>query len=297
MQSISNTIYQTYLTRLTELTPQKKFHFANRLSSWSADKQAAATLTSFAPNIHEAEATLTDLVARRFENDHTINFPDLRTPYFTQYPWLYGLELALFQARHWRMEYDIDTFAYFRNNDSFALWKAGVEQLQADAQACATLSTYAVNTIYLWYRLVQKDERVLFTVDEPAYFEVNTVLAIYFSTHCCLGETLFYARAIPANRVLVCRALLSRAELIAKNHLDSLPLDALLELIVAAKLCGAVLSIQDAILARASSHFDTSLGYITDPKKPDKNDLNGAEHRNVLYLMATTQPRQELIAL
>ncbi len=295
MQTISNTIYETYLSRLEELTPQKAFHFANRLRSWADDPRATTILQRYSPQPSEIQAILMRLLTLRADENAAINFLDLRAPYFTQYPWLYGLELALFQMRHWYFEYGIDTRSFFRSNADFKLWDTGVERLYADTSACATLSSYAVNTIYLWYRLIQEDERTLFTTDSSAYLHTEKALALYFSTHCCLGETLFYARAIPADKLAAQCLLLSRSEVTARKHSESLPLDALLETVIALKLCGIESSLRATVLARVEAHFDTTLGYITDPAKPDKNDLNGAEHRNVLYLMATMTPRQALL--
>lgn len=294
MQSISNTIYATYTARLGELSPQKRFHFANRLYSWTGDPQAAAILQSYAPDPSETDKILTELLARRADNDPSINLLDLRAPYFSRYPWLYGLELALFQMRHWYIEYKLDTRSFFRSNAHYTLWDTGLQQLRADIDACAALSSYAVNALYLWHRLIQEDEQIIFAPDETGYLHSNDVLALYFATHCCLGETLFYARAVPADKLALQRLQLSSMEARASEHLASLPIDALLETVVTQRLCDIESSLQLAVLARAESHFDGSLGYITDPAKPDKNDLNGAEHRNVLYLMATMPSRESL---
>lgn len=295
MQSISNTVYNNYLARLDELTPQKMFHFVNRLSNWTSNQEALAVLQRFAPDHSDTDSILSELLTRQAIDDSTINLYDLRSPYFAKYSWLYGLELALFQIRHWLLEYGVDTRYFLRDNANFTFWESGINQLQADGQACATLSTFAVNCIYLWHRLIKEDELIIFTADEPAYFNAEPVLALYFSTHCCIAETLFYSRAIPADKLALCRSLVSGIENLAKTHFDDLSLDVLLEKVIAEQLCGIESPLHEAIIARANSHFDPAFGYITDPSKPDKNDLNGAEHRNTLYIMATTPPRKDLV--
>jgi hypothetical protein len=271
------------------------FHFVNRLSSWTSDPEASQVLQRFTPNPSETHSILAELLTHRAEDNPTINLSELRLPYFAEYPWLYGLELALFQMRHWYIEYNVDTRAYFHNHSDFAVWDASIAKLHADMRACAILSTYAVNCIYLWYRLIHEDERVLFTSDEPDYFSNEHTLAVYFATHCCLAETIFYARPIPSNTLSLYRTLLKRAEAIATAHMDELSLDALLETVIAQQLCGMESPFRDIVIARATAQFDEKLGYITDPNKPGKNDLNGAEHRNILYLMATTAPREALL--
>jgi hypothetical protein len=103
-----------------------------------------------------------------------------------------------------------------------------------------------------------------------------------------IGETLFYSRAIPPLHKKYYDEILDTLNVLAAQNWQDLTIDSKLEIALCSKILGHTESelIKKAI-GEADSHFNSRLGFIVDPKKPHKNSLEWAEHRNVLYLMAT----------
>jgi len=300
MKKISNTIYSTYVSAFQQLSPPTRLHFASRLSQWDNDELAEQLLgevvTQTRPAVaEEIRHQLSRLLQLSAADQPAVNEYSARAAYFATYPQLFGLHQALFQVRNWLFHYNIDARDTLRSLPEFPDYRVMIEQLLLDTEALQVLSTYTVNTIYLARRLLDSDENSIFSVRtirniastiSTNHTPQNDLLLLYFVTHCILGDTLFYKRPVPAAQLADYWTMLTVAEETIGDRLEALTLDAQFELLVAHKLCSTSSPQENAILQRGQGQFDTKLGFIVDPKRPTKNTLETAEHRNVLFLMA-----------
>lgn len=281
------------------LPADKQLHVASRLYQWSNDKEfeqrLLGTIRATKPPSDAATVQQLQLCLQSVANNSSaINSFDTRQQYFEKYPSLYGIELALFQVRNWLFLYNIDTRKTLQTLGGFSEYPVLSSKLANDTQALSALSTYAVNLLYLGKRLIEQDESQIFTqavwgeiLHNPA---ASDTLKVYFLTHCIIGETLFYARPIPTPGLATYRQWLRELEA-ELGTTERLSLDAQFELLVAHKLCGSTSVFAERIAQAASAAFDPNLGFIVDTSKPDKNTLETAEHRNILYVLAHTPCR------
>lgn len=300
MKSLSNTIYQTYTDNFSELSPKSQLHFASRISQWTDNVKATALLRQVVTRTQpENDATIAAkltalLTAGPANSSTTINAYHERARYFEIYKGLYGLHQALFQIRNWLYHYGIDARPALRSLPTFPDYRALIDTLVQDVPALCALSTYAVNTAYLTTRLLDEDDRTIFAADQLDAV-LNTyessaesdILLAYFATHCVIAETIFYARPLPAATRDDYRTLLINTASTLGSRIKQLSLDAQFELLVASKLCGVQPEYYDNVIGNGQAHFDDKLGFITDPLRSGKNTLETAEHRNVLFIMAT----------
>jgi hypothetical protein len=293
----SKNIYNTYKNSFDTLSLTKKFHFVTRLSLWTQDEWARGEIEKLKPSILGG-SSLSDYREKLYKIEQTqpdyahINAADARKPFLAKHPWLFGAELGLFHALHADVQYGIDLRS---KQPSLKHIEDNLDDLIKNPEALAMLSTYLVDIFYLYHRFVQKDNTPLIplpTIDLalhiPKDFDEKTRLQIYLLTHIIIGETLFYSRAVPDAHHDYYKDILSTLNTLANQHWESLTIDSKLEI----ALCSILLSqanspIITKAIQEADSNFDSNLGFIVDPKKPHKNNLEWAEHRNVLYLMVT----------
>ena len=115
---------------------------------------------------------------------------------------------------------------------------------------------------------------------------VRTILNVYLLTHCIIAETLFYSRSIPEDKWEYYSKVASMLEHLCTTHWDTMTIDSKLEVALCLQLVGHRDSgIIERAVTDAEDGYDTSEGFIKDPTVPHKNDLEWAEHRNVLYLL------------
>lgn len=234
--------------------------------------------------------------ARDIRNYH------LRQPYFEKYPQLLLLHNALFRIRYW--------YCLYGQDERDALFRLIPEQeirrlltrLQEDTNATITLSTYAINTFYLYEKLFPANQKALVDVrwlfDLKKHYDYtdkkDLQLLIYLYTHCIIGETLFYFQPI-SQRMDIYLNMLKEIEAIIANNPEDVHLDNKLEFLVCAALCGMESGLSPLIYAEAANLL-TNEGFIIDEDKIDKRpDLRRqafmlSEHTNALFIMTETEP-------
>ena len=304
---LSNKVRQTYFDRFDEMDLEYRLHFASRLYAWSGDDDAKRLLDTLRPAVlpatHESRkenlfAIKEELRLKDYERD--VNDYVRRKPYFEKYPNLLLLHSALFRLRHWLCIYGIDErsllYELLPKQDVITL----INELLADTAAQKTLSTYFINTVYLYEKLydspeINQVEPRQFIEIAKLYNQANTAdiqILIYLYTHCILGETLFYFQPIQQNHDVYVEMIKQLEQLIHDNF-TAINLDNKFEFLVCAQICDYKSFLTDRIYEEADKSVNDE-GFIVDVhntnKNPHKQSFMMSEHRNVLFIMSTTKP-------
>ncbi|HSX29774.1 MAG TPA: hypothetical protein VLE73_04420 [Candidatus Saccharimonadales bacterium] len=304
---LAGRIRDYYFGYLTQLPTEKQFHYAARLHAWYQDERATAVLHSLRPQYvpeFPADGVLREALENIVHNAPTtaVNGHELRAPYFTRYPSLRGIELALFRVRHWLAIYDIDARdALFNAVDEDKL-TALEKKLLRDADALRMLSTYAINFIYLYERVMLRQDgkdaiklKRLYKIGKGYNLKDDEELrlCLYFYTHCIIAESNFYEHKLPEFALPTYVKMLKRMQKIITKHYDRISLDNKLEFLVCCRLA----DFADKLTGRIEDECQQSVSeegtFLIDrhnahAKTATKMSFAASEHRNVLYIMSQT---------
>lgn len=271
------TVRDYYKAHFDELSKKKKFHLAVRMRNWFSDDSFDGFLNAEKPELS---------IAKILENDNyeNVNYIEERRPYFEKYEGLYGLEAALVQTLMYLYEYNDD-----RREELLSAF-GGVEKLYqlcdnliSDDAGFFTLTTFAVNVIALTEELFPRGNDVYKVMLEKALAVEQNEKSIYLYTHIVLCESKFYHAEIVNHKDLYLRAMESCDRIILENF-DAISFDIKFEFLVCAEMVGYSAASKEKIRAEAE---ENKTDFVVDPRKPDRlNTLDGAEHRNVLYIMS-----------
>ena len=289
-------IYKTYKKSFLELSESKQFHLASRLSlrgdAWATQQMEELRDWFFGGTTKvEMKSRLEQLGLRSPDPMH-LNAAALRIPIFESYPWLFGYELQLFQVLHAHTQYGSD----IKNLLDSPVYNIDYQlnELTNSPSTLAILSTYLVDVFYLQKRLIAENETDVIDLQairnalkEPLNAGSKSTLSIYLLTHCIIGETLFYSRSIQPEKLAYYHEITSLLQEVANQRWDELTIDNKLEVALCLQLTGIDSALIKQAISAADAGFDKRLGFITDLSMPHKNNLEWAEHRNVLYLMTT----------
>lgn len=293
-----------YINHADKLPEDKRFHLATRLAAWTGDPDALALIRSLKSNFvpepyseDRLQAILRKLITS--PPKHGINAELLRKEYFEKYPNLRGLHLALFRVRHLLQVYDIDARQVFFGLASKEECLQLERQLLADDQAVRMLSTYAINYIYLLERvMLDRDQTEAINIEH--FYDLgdqydlgdrsHVQLLIYLYTHCIIGETKFYARAIPGQLLPAYQKMLQRLESIITDHFDDINLDNKLEFLVCCRICNfdtpLKTRIDDECARSVSDNGDFLIDRHNKNQQLSRQTFASSEHRNVLFIMS-----------
>ncbi|HSX05727.1 MAG TPA: hypothetical protein VLF69_04625 [Candidatus Saccharimonadales bacterium] len=303
MKSLSNNIYDYYVAHFSTLPFDKQLHFASRLFLWSGDSFGARQLELLRPQVTLHDQPAEALRAVYAEAMQTIyhgskNAASLRAPYFQKYPELRALATVLFRLTFLKTIYGQDATTTF-----FELFKQEqvetlLERLQADTKALAILSTHAVNVLYLYGRVACSSEDIFdpalflkvgatsYNLDDPLELQ----LYIYLYTHCIIGESKFYARAIPEEYWPVYSTMLDELEACITKRFSMINLDNKCEFLVCCKLTNRTSNLEARIFAEAEESVSEDGVFLVDRHNTNPQTTNSSldlsEHRNVLYILA-----------
>lgn len=305
MDQLTDIVKQTYFRRVDELELEYQFHFASRMYAWTGDDEAKQRLEQLKermmPMTHEGRVQALfdikqELVVKDYERD--VNNYALRKPFFAAYPKLLLIHNALFRIRHWWCVYGVDE----RESLFELVPKEEIETMLAslmnDEDALRILSTYAINTLYLYETLFETSihfppERAIAAA--AAYdrtTKADLQLLIYLYTHCIIGASLFYYQPI-AHDVRTYQTMLQETEELITAQYDTITLDNKFEFLVCARLCNYTPHLVDKIYAEARVSMNDQ-GFIVDTVNqainPVKQSFLMSEHRNVLFIMSTSTP-------
>jgi hypothetical protein len=278
-----------YYEHFSELTPEKQFHFATRMKNYFKTHDFDDFLANNKPS--------SDLSPIFQNNDYSrVNNYQARRPFFEKYAGLYGIEAALFRVHHLLKEYDTDIRDHFTSLYSLDRLYSITDELLSDGAAIETLSTWAINTIYLTEELFPRSRNVVKELSEWTLMrdpdELDPTLFVYLCTHIVLCESQFYTKNLNnSNNTVLLKKLLEESAGVIEKHIDTISLDAAVEFLVCCNMVGVQFPRQrDAIKAICDEYKkdnDYLINYRRD-KTPGSyfHTLNGAEHINVLYIMS-----------
>jgi hypothetical protein len=296
-----------YFAHLEELPVDKQFHFASRLAAWEQDDRALAALDRLRPQFvpdFPADGALREMLQEVVAHPPKLSLTsNERAAYFDRYPRLRGIEAALFRVRHWLALYDIDA-------RDVLLELLPEEQLDTleydllkDKAALRTLSSYAVNFIYLYERMVlgrcAKDDLDLTNLYKigSGYNLKDTDalrLFIYFGTHCIIADTNFYIQEVPGFALPVYRKMLIRLEQAIAGQYDQISLDNKLEFLVCARILDHKSPLFERIYAECEDSLSEAGSFLVDRHNRYKGtgtSFAESEHRSVLYIMSSSAYR------
>ncbi|HWT55402.1 MAG TPA: hypothetical protein VN031_00010 [Candidatus Microsaccharimonas sp.] len=303
MNDLSNTVYRYYCEHFDELSADKQLHFASRLFLWSADQfgeQKLAALRARVTHHDDPTAALRSVYDEAVKTIHhgSKNAAELRAPYFEKYPKLRAVAMVLFRLTFLDSIYGLDArptlFEIFPKEELEEL----MQQLLADKEALAILSTHAINVLYLYHRVVLRSDTSL----DPAQFlevgatqydltdPIHLQLYIYLYTHCIIGESKFYARTLPEHYSPTYHAMLKELEDTIEAYFEGINLDNKFEFLVCCKLVGYESRLHERIMAEATQSVSTEGDWLVDRHNTNPQTTNSSldlsEHRNVLFVMA-----------
>jgi hypothetical protein len=300
-------ILNYYFAHFAELPQEKQFHFCTRLAAWEQNPRALDFLarykSTFVP--HPATTEALQAVLKELITDQDFdaaNAAELRAPYFKEYPWLRGLELALFRVRHWLIVYNVDAREALFNLVPKQQLIDYKDQLMQDDEALRILSTYAVNYVYLLESVVLErpdtlDIDRLFAIGEgyDSQDQFSLQLRIYYYTHCIIAESDFYAMQIPQKYLATYIKMLQVLEEIIADRFELLSLDTKLEFLVCCRICNYQTDLESRINQECKQSKSPHGDFLIDVKnafatRTDKKDLIDSEHRNVLFILSGSWP-------
>lgn len=303
--NLADTIRNYYFAHFDEISETKQFHFCSRLAAWDNDPQALEFLAAYKEQYVPApitQETLRETLWELINNPPALpaNAAKLRDEYFDKYPWLRGLELALFRVRHWLIIYNVDARpALFElvSRRQLIIYK---DMLLQDDEAMRFLSTYAINYIYLLERVVlQHDHADAINVPMLVRFadgyDTNDVLhlqlLVYYFTHCIIADSNFYEAPLLPELLPHYKKMLETLDTVINANFENLSLDTKLEFLVSARICGYRSHITDKIFEECQTSCSPEGSFLVDTHnafadRDYKKSLDASEHRNVLYIMA-----------
>ncbi len=303
-------IYIYYLKNQARLTDDKLFHFATRMAAWRGEEEAFAILKHLAPMITRPEQSLQTTLQAIIDTPQSgrRNAHELRQPFFEKYPLLYGAHAALFRVRHLDAVYGIDARQALYDCIPRETLLQLRDDLMNDKQALQILSTFAVNYCYLLTRVVEQDETGLDIArfldaghDYDLTDKTQVQLLIYLYTHCIIGESNFYTQTIPDDKRSAYITMLQELEPIIEANFESINLDNKLEYLVCAQICDYETRLSAPVYAEVEQSISPEGTFVIDIHntnvQEDRNDFVKSEHRNVLYIMSTSNytPHSTLI--
>lgn len=282
------------------LAPATQFHFANRLAIWKQDPKALEKLQElrpqFAPNNpDQLRAALQACLAE--QPSATTASYEQRLLYFQKYPQLYGYHQALFRVRHLEVLYGIDAAAALKGLVPLSEVQNLANALIDDTEALSTLSTMAVNFLYLAQRYVLDD----FTFDPALCMDLKDQydtanpdelrLLIYLLTHCIIGASNYYAEPVPTEHQATYMDMLKYLESVMSDKLQNLSLDTKLEFLVCCQILGYKTALQLPIYEECSASVSPEGTFIVDThnvfaERRIKRGFTESEHRNVLFILS-----------
>ncbi|NTW26740.1 MAG: hypothetical protein HGA36_00190 [Candidatus Moranbacteria bacterium] len=275
-----------------ERLEDKKFHFAARLFLWFGDEFAKNKLAELqaeyiGKNEQEYSEKITEILKEDSSNEGLL-FKNERAKFFNKYPLLKRYNKILFRNLFCQIIYGINLkpviSKQINKEDLIDLKNA----LLHDSEAIATLSTHAINYFYTLDYYLNEEESFL----DPALFldivknKKNSILKVYLLTHCIIGESAFYSRAIKRNLAVYDKMFIELETIIANDYAE-ISLDNKVEFLVCAKLCQKKSILKEKILLDTVLSFDSNNKcFIENSGKKLKDTFRKGEHRNVLALMA-----------
>lgn len=298
-----------YYKKTITTYPVEQFHYASRLWLWKGDPWARQVLDGkknwyIGDTPEETRAILARIVSKKKEPLSVNQNKKYRKEYFEKYRLLPVYNALLFKVIFSDSIYSYDIRPYVRELVSDADFLKLFGEIIADRDAIRVLSTHAINFFYLLKNyfasslslsasvLVDTDEilELAGTYDDLIERQILTKndalkLQIYLLTHAVIGESKFYQKKVSLQGFKdMCQAI---EDIIKKNYSD-ISLDNKFEFLVCTDICGFQTTLRTMILQEAKKSISWAGVFIVEQDaEAVRHTINTAEHRNVLYVMAS----------
>lgn len=285
-----------------------QFHYASRMWLWRQDVWSRDVLDHMrawyiGETPEETRKILLDIVARKDKPRAVNQKRAYKRQYFERHQMLPIYNALLFKVIFSDSIYGYDIRPYVRELVSDREFLQLFNELLVDRDAVRVLSTHAINFFYLlknYFKSLRLLSSVLIDpqeliemaqdysdlVDQGIIGKKDAIkLQIYMLTHAILGESKFYQRRVwPAGFGNICKML---EKIIGENYFE-ISLDNKLEFLVCADICRYKTRLRHMILAEAKRSVSWAGAFIVDKDAPlVRHAIHTAEHRNVLYIMAS----------
>lgn len=288
------------------LNSYTKFHYFNRRWLWEGKQEYKDELDKLQEQFIGKNEEQTRAIIRRKartdipDEDRITYSKKNRSIFLKKYPKLLAYNQVLYAYLTAEKIYNYSIRAivqeYINDNDLTTLRNA----LLNDKEAILELATAAVNFFYLLENYnpdIQIDPEVLYQLAKDTYANEKTQnrlrAIMYILTHSIIGETRFYSEQLIKNKAVFAKIIELLEDIIEENYF-SLSLDNKFEFLVCAKLCSYETRLKDLINSEAERSLSKLGNYLTDTLndriRTTGDNMRVAEHRNVLYLMAMTEP-------
>lgn len=200
-----------------------------------------------------------------------------RKEYLNKYPWVMEYEQILLREMWLKSIFGIEKSHDLIDNTL-------IEELACDRDGIVCLSTHAINTIIIAQKkrgreLIPLSELVSWLEESRKY---GSTALVYYFTHCVIATSGFYTQNLSTNEKLILSKAAKVVEREIEANFDLVTLDAKIEFMLVAKICGYQARLGKKIDVEIAGSLHSE-GYIDDPRAP-RHDINQALHRNMLYL-------------
>lgn len=282
---------------------EKKFHYTSRMFLWnkrSIDRKRLDQLKDeyLGKDEDEVRSNLKDILVADPREDRVFGriAQDLRQNYFTKYPEIINFDRMLFRTLFAQTLYGMDLRPDVKKLISDEELLALKDKILNDEKGIETLSTYAINYLYLLENyfnenFIDPDLFLKIALGMKTDKEELLRLKVYLLTHCIVGESRFYSQKIKRKKDTYLKMIAELEKVIGENYFN-VSLDNKLEFLVACRLtdCSPFKYMEKQIYGEADRSFSSLGNYLVDTlndkKKTVGDNLIISEHRNVLYLMS-----------
>jgi len=290
-----------YFKRFEQLSEEQQIHFAWSLYSWNKDRTAYKRLLSLKSYL-SGDGDFGSLW-QRLEHESNSNthskgkMAKIHFKYFSRHPGLLARTWQLLYVLRLQTIYEMDVRPELLRFHSFESFQQTLVELEQDPEAIAMLSAAAINYIYLFnYLLVGSTEAIdpykLIDICEPYYDSTDDMhlkIQSYLYTHLAIGESLFFNRPIPENKIDKYQMLMGKAEGVLARYYFEHSLDNKYEFLACAHLVGNSPDIESVITNEAANSFYESELYTFDrlnanPNKHKPSVANMA-HSMAFYIL------------
>ncbi|HCC83738.1 TPA: hypothetical protein DEP96_02730 [Candidatus Uhrbacteria bacterium] len=294
-EPMAQTVTHWYESNM-EFLPSVAFHWWSRKYLWTLDDQAKGELQQLRSAVFGKTEMIEDSF-RSIMSHSSINKKLLkeRSEILAKYPQLLQISTVLAKTLFASTIYGEDVrgaaLAAIGEEKLRKMW----HDLQADEHELLVLSTSAINPLYFISNLFGEsfgcilNPLVFVKTLERGVADIDSYRPrdlVYLATHAVIGASKFYSSPITSHRSAYER-LLKLAEQVIEQYSDKVPLDAKLEFLVAHRILGTSSVLAAKILASASSSTYPHGVIVSDLHKAQGSNILKAEHRNVLYMMAS----------
>ena len=285
-------------------------HYYSRLYLWSKDNEASSFFEQNKKRIIGENLDETHEIIKRILNSkRQKQFPEdtedniVRNSLFQKYPNLGKYKNVLFKYLFAKSIYNIDIKHVIEEELDINLLIDLKDELIKNIKDLSQLSTFGVNYLYMLSNFLEED--IEFSLIESMLSSENfnqfskstsSKLSLYLIFHSIIGKSKFYYKEI-TTEIEEYTSILKQAEDIIYKDYFNISIDLKLEFIICTRLL-KYNSFLEKIINNELKDSLSSLGnYLVDKYnskiKPPKKFFTVSKHRNLLYILSTTNMMPE----